>query len=122
MQNEPSVAVRVGLPQFLHHFHFQIAFRNDFLEAKILLPHLPVLSHIRHLHLAKLPFPSINRLLRYPLLASGLLNRTVFGLSENADNLFFRESLLHRGPSQVEANLTYPWSKIRGVLQSGEIS
>ena len=67
------------------------------------------------IHLPKLPFPPVNRLLRNPMLASGRVSRLRFRIPQNPDNLFFREALLlHAGSPQVEENLTYQNGTIFG--------
>ncbi len=58
----------VGVPlfclQFLHHFDFQISFRQDLLEPCIFLSELAYLPHIIYLNLSKLPLPTTKGLLR----------------------------------------------------------
>ena len=78
--------------------------------------HLP---DIVHFHLPKLALPSINGLLGDAMLPGRRFNGCRLRSSQNPNNLLFRETrLLHVSPPQVEENLTYPWSKIRGALQA----
>ena len=112
----------VGIPlfclQLFHHRHFKITLDQHLLESRIFLPEVPQLLDIVNLQRSKLSLPSIDGLLRDPVLSGGSFNWHRFGISYNAHNLFVREPfLLHAGPPPVEENLTYQMAKFRGALQ-----